>query len=355
MEPILSINKLSIIGSNGSGKSTLLKILSKITPPTSGEIKIRGKVASLLEVGTGFHPELTGRENIFLNGAILGMTQKEIKQKFDAIVDFSGVEQFIDTPVKRYSSGMYVRLAFAVAAHLEPDILLVDEVLAVGDAVFQKKCLGKMDEITKAQGRTVVFVSHNMSAIKDLCSRTVLIDLGRVKAIGETHKIVESYLKDLDKGVSLENRQDRKSRGNLRFTSFHVEQGNKKVGTLQTGGNYSFCFGYKSLDKKPFKNVSVWFALHHESGLPLIQFDTNYTDQNFTSLPKQGILKCEVKKLPLVSGIYQVSIGMASGQEHDIDIVKNAGLIEVTKGEFFGHGAIEEHGQILVEHHWNAQ
>jgi lipopolysaccharide transport system ATP-binding protein len=185
---------LGIIGRNGAGKSTLLKILSQVTAPTSGQIKVRGRIASLLEVGTGFHPELTGRENIFLNGAILGMTRSEIRRKLDEIIAFSGVEQFIDTPVKRYSSGMYVRLAFAVAAHLEPEILVVDEVLAVGDAEFQAKCLGKMDEVSKKDGRTVLFVSHNMDAVLRLTRQSVLLDNGRVSMAGATPDIVASYL-----------------------------------------------------------------------------------------------------------------------------------------------------------------
>jgi lipopolysaccharide transport system ATP-binding protein len=184
---------VGIIGKNGAGKSTLLKILSQITPPTTGEIVIRGRVGSLLEVGTGFHPELTGRENIFLNGAILGMKRVEIAKKFDQIVAFAGVEKFLDTPVKHYSSGMYVRLAFSVAAHMEPDILIVDEVLAVGDAEFQKKCLGKMDEITKKDGRTILFVSHNMNAVKQLCSRVVVLEQGKVSFIGETDEAIQYY------------------------------------------------------------------------------------------------------------------------------------------------------------------
>jgi lipopolysaccharide transport system ATP-binding protein len=185
---------LGIIGANGSGKSTLLKILSQITPPTTGEIKIRGKMTSLLEVGTGFHPELTGRENIFLNGAIMGMSKKEISKKFDEIVSFAGVEKFLDTQVKHYSSGMYVRLAFAVAAHMEPDILIIDEVLAVGDAEFQKKCLGKMEEVTQKEGRTILFVSHNMSAIQSLCKKSLLLNKGEIVTIGETEKVIEKYL-----------------------------------------------------------------------------------------------------------------------------------------------------------------
>jgi len=190
---------LGIIGPNGSGKSTLLKILSRITPPTTGEVKIRGRVGSLLEVGTGFHPELTGRENIFLNGAILGMGKKEITRKMDEIVAFSGIEKFLDTPVKYYSSGMYVRLAFAIAAHMDPDILLVDEVLAVGDAEFQKKCLGKMEEITKKQGRTILFVSHNLDSIRTLCSRCILLRNGRKIIDEKTDLVINSYLKDIYK------------------------------------------------------------------------------------------------------------------------------------------------------------
>jgi lipopolysaccharide transport system ATP-binding protein len=184
---------IGIIGRNGAGKSTLLKILSQITPPTEGEIKINGRVGSLLEVGTGFHAELSGRENIFLNGAILGMTKKEIAQKFDAIVSFAGIEKFLDTPVKRYSSGMYVRLAFSVAAHMEPDILIIDEVLAVGDTEFQKKCLGKMNEITKKEGRTILFVSHNMQAIAQLCPKTILLKDGKIKSVGETEAVLREY------------------------------------------------------------------------------------------------------------------------------------------------------------------
>jgi len=184
---------LGIIGKNGAGKSTLLKIISRITKPTTGRIEIEGKLSSLLEVGTGFHPELTGKENIYLNGTILGMTREEIKNKFDAIVDFSGVEKFLDTPVKRYSSGMYVRLAFSVAAHLEPEILVIDEVLAVGDADFQKKCLGKMKEVA-GYGRTVLFVSHNMGAVRSLCDQAILLEEGKIKMRGETGTVIDNYL-----------------------------------------------------------------------------------------------------------------------------------------------------------------
>lgn len=189
-------DRVGIIGRNGAGKSTLLKILSRITEPSQGSIKIKGRIASLLEVGTGFHPELSGRENIFLNGAILGMSRNEIKKHFDAIVDFAEVERFLDTPVKRYSSGMYVRLAFAVAAHLEPEILIVDEVLAVGDAQFQKKCLGKMEDVSKNEGRTVLFVSHNMGVVAQLCTSAVLLNKGTIDFIGSVSAVVDKYLRN---------------------------------------------------------------------------------------------------------------------------------------------------------------
>ena len=211
---------LGIIGRNGAGKSTLLKIVSRITEPTRGRVIIRGRVASLLEVGTGFHPELTGRENIYLNGAILGMTKQEIRKKFDEIVAFAEVERFLDTPVKRYSSGMYVRLAFAVAAHLEPEILIVDEVLSVGDAAFQRKCMGKMSNVATEQGRTVLFVTHNMPAVLSLCSKALFLNAGRVSALGNASDSVRRYMKDVTEmsAISLELRRDRAGNGSVRFT-----------------------------------------------------------------------------------------------------------------------------------------
>jgi len=214
---------MGIIGKNGAGKSTLLKILSRVTGPTSGEVKIKGRLASLLEVGTGFHQELTGRENIFLNGAILGMNRREVSSKFDEIVEFSGISQFIDTPVKRYSSGMYVRLAFAVAAHLEPEILIVDEVLAVGDIDFQKKCMGKMSEVSKI-GRTILFVSHNMGAIRSLCTSAVYLENGQVKAIGNPGSLINRYNQsfnrtDFNEFTELSNSNNRRGSGESRFAS----------------------------------------------------------------------------------------------------------------------------------------
>lgn len=215
-------DRIGIIGRNGAGKSTLLKILSRITEPTTGKITISGRVASLLEVGTGFHPELTGRENIFLNGAILGMSRAEIRKKFDEIVDFAEVEKFLDTPVKRYSSGMYVRLAFAVAAHLEPEILIVDEVLAVGDAQFQKKCLGKMEDVSKNEGRTVIFVSHNITAIRTLCNVGLLLSEGQIEFQGQINLVLSSYKKNSEKRLTSIYENENISRGETSISSASI-------------------------------------------------------------------------------------------------------------------------------------
>lgn len=236
---------VGIIGRNGAGKSTLLKLLSKVTKPTTGKIYTRGRIASLLEVGTGFHPEMTGRENVFLNGAILGMSRKEISRKFDEIVDFSGVERYIDTPVKRYSSGMYVRLAFAVAAHLESEILIVDEVLAVGDADFQKKCLGKMNDVTKGDGRTILFVSHNMTVIKELCNKGILLNQGQLAYEGNIIDTVVEYQKsstkessyiyngDLDKAIGNDN---------IRIKEFSVSPSNGELLDIESGVHVKLVF-----------------------------------------------------------------------------------------------------------------
>ena len=221
---------LGIIGKNGAGKSTLLKILSKVTTPTTGTIKAAGRIASLLEVGTGFHPEMTGRENIFMNGAIMGMTKAEITRRFDEIVDFSGVERYIDTPAKRYSSGMTVRLGFAIAAHLEPEILVVDEVLAVGDAEFQKKAIGKMQDVSKGEGRTVLFVSHNMTAVKSLCKKGIILENGQVKEFGDIDPIVSRYLKG-DSAIENHKKWDKPV---IAKNGFHLLE----IGVRKKGGDY---------------------------------------------------------------------------------------------------------------------
>ncbi|HEY1663734.1 MAG TPA: ABC transporter ATP-binding protein [Verrucomicrobiae bacterium] len=260
---------VGIIGRNGAGKSTLLKILSRITEPTSGKISLRGRVASLLEVGTGFHQELTGRENIFLNGAILGMSKMEIKRKFDEIVAFSEIEKFLDTPVKRYSSGMYMRLAFAVAAHLEPEILIVDEVLAVGDASFQKKCLGKMQEVSRNQGRTVLFVSHNMAAVLQLTSRAIVLDKGRVRFNGPTEEAIERYsgIVSADSTVFFPvDKLLRKYRGTeaARFVSFRFD---RAVPIFSMDENFTFIATVRARDDAPRIRFSM--TIFTSEGIPV--------------------------------------------------------------------------------------
>ena len=260
---------LGIIGKNGAGKSTLLKILSKVTGPTTGSIKSKGRIASLLEVGTGFHPEMTGKENVFLNGAILGMTKKEIASKLEEIIEFSGCERYIDTPVKRYSSGMKVRLAFAVAAFLEPDILVVDEVLAVGDAEFQKKAIGKMQDISTEGGRTVLFVSHNMAAVKSLCTRVVILEHGHIAFEGHTEDTVDFYLESNSANTKdFDFTTHKKEFSNVRFTSFSLNtQNNKNISSFLMGSSISFELG---LESKIANNVTIRIAVFNSDDLRVI-------------------------------------------------------------------------------------
>ena len=347
---------IGIIGANGAGKSTLLKILSKITPPTTGEVILRGRVASLLEVGTGFHPELTGRENIFLNGAILGMSSKEMAKKFDDIVKFSGVEKFLDTPVKRYSSWMYVRLAFSVAAHMEPDILIVDEVLAVGDAEFQKKCLGKMDEVAQTEGRTVLFVSHNMSAIQSLCQKTILLENGKIKMIGDTTKVVAGYLENnplTQNEESLRARRDRKGGGRVKFTTFWIENNDgQKIKTLINGGFYTFCFGYESLEQYQPKDLNIDMAISQSDNSPLIFISTKF-QQGIKTPPTHGVIRCSIpQKFPLAEGVYNISINLFSGGNQE-DFIKRFSSFEVKDGNFFPGGIMVKHSPIYLEQKWS--
>lgn len=263
---INSGESIGIIGKNGAGKSTLLKILSRITAPTSGEIKIKGKVTSLLEVGTGFHPELTGRENVFLNGAILGMNKKKINKKFDEIVAFSGIENFIDTPVKRYSSGMYVRLAFAVAANLDSEILVLDEVLAVGDVEFQEKCLKKMDDVSRKDEKTILFVSHNIFAVKNLCQRCILLHNGKIEMDSNTNAVIKKYnevLRNLkiDENLSIDNPLLRRGGGNVRFTSIELQNvSGMNCFEFKMGETIRFKFSYKVYKK--MKGLFINIVLH---------------------------------------------------------------------------------------------
>lgn len=348
---------VGIIGHNGAGKTTLLKILSRITAPTSGCVQLRGRVASLLEVGTGFHPELTGRENIFLNGAILGMTKSEVSAKLDEIVHFSGVETYIDTPVKRYSSGMRVRLAFAVAAHLEPEILLIDEVLSVGDAAFQKKCLGKMEEVTRT-GRTVLFVTHLMAMVTSLCERTVLFENGQVVADGPTPDVVLRYLDDgessvsADAGVLLEDASHREGNGVLRFVSWSVQDEAHGEGVRVTCHEpCEFRLRYRSSPTTDeLRNVSIALVLKDALGRPLLTGWTRLLGADFERLAPEGTIVCRFGGLPLVPDVYRVHLWCAVNNEV-ADRIPMAGTLEVTTADVFGTGRLPNkvnHGDFVL-------
>ncbi len=351
--------RVGIIGRNGAGKSTLLKILSRITEPTRGRIEMWGRVASLLEVGTGFHPELTGRENVYLNGAILGMSRSEIASKFDEIVDFAEVERFLDTPVKRYSSGMYVRLAFAVAAHLEPEILIVDEVLAVGDAQFQKKCLSKMEDVGK-EGRTVLFVSHNMQTIRSLCERGIVLESGKACFIGEIQSAIEAYLDcshRLVEKVPLLARSDRSGSGRVKASSFRVlDAAGREVETLKSGLDYEFEFGYVNYSDIALENVIVSFAVLDENGQTILLLRTNFTDSNVTLNSSSGVVRCRLNRLPLANGVYRLPIYFAYRESEVLDYIQDAATIVVEGGDFFGTGSIglPKKCKILTSAEWRS-
>ena len=334
---------VGIIGRNGAGKSTLLKILSRVTSPTTGSVKIKGRIASLLEVGTGFHPELSGRENIYLNGAILGMRKAEIKRKFDEIVDFAGVERYIDTPVKRYSSGMYVRLAFAVAAHLESEIIIVDEVLAVGDAEFQKKCLGKMGDISKGEGRTVLFVSHNMGAIKNLCNNAILLNNGQIVDTGTTGLIINKYL-DLSK------------KANDHIINWEKRKGNKKIEFLDIGlhdsdGKLRFEFfmgdNLTIIIKIRFneKVTRAELGINIKNNFDEIFTHIANTDDEFVISGEAGeIVEYSIKlnDIFFTPDSYNIDVALVSGNDvyDQIESCLNFSLIEserVKRGAFPGH------------------
>lgn len=346
---------VGIIGRNGAGKSTLLKLLSRITEPTTGQIRYKGRVSSLLEVGTGFHPELTGRENIFLNAAILGMKRSDITRKFDEIVAFSEVEKFLDTPVKRYSSGMYVRLAFGVAAHLEPDILLVDEVLAVGDAAFQQKCLGKMGNVVN-EGRTVLFVSHNMAAIASLCTRGLLLEGGRLKLSDSPQLVIEEYLAKArdDAGVPLSEREDRKGNGRLRFTRVSIlNQRNEVIDTVVSGQDISIALEYDIPTCETLYKTAVQIKFSGAVGQPLFACFTRAAVSESLTLEPGSCLLCRIPHLPLRAGVYTFTIWCTVAETLE-DHVLQAGTLTVVEGDFFGTGKFpgKETGEFLVRHEW---
>ncbi len=332
---------LGIIGKNGAGKSTLLKILSRVTAPTSGCVKIKGRIGSLLEVGTGFHPELTGRENIYMNGAILGMKKREIDRKLTEIIDFSGVEQFIDTPVKRYSSGMYVRLAFAVAAHLDPEILVVDEVLAVGDAEFQKKCLGKMDDVSKKEGRTVLFVSHNMAAVRNLCGRCLLLKHGCIAVDAPTEKAIETYMhmNDIEIKNDLGEITDRSGTRDVIFSAFHIESNGKTgISSVFTGDDAVFVFTLRNRSRKK-RAVDLGFSFHSSLEERLFVLYSSYQDQLFAiDAGAEMIVRCLIRDLPLSPGsVWIRGRLLADGIESDY-LREPVGVFSILPGDFYRTG-----------------
>jgi lipopolysaccharide transport system ATP-binding protein len=339
---------LGLIGPNGSGKSTLLKILSKITYPTSGKAILRGRVSSLLEVGTGFHHELTGRENIFLNGSILGMKKAEIKKKFDEIVDFSGIEQFIDTPVKHYSSGMYVRLAFSVAAHLEPEILLVDEVLSVGDMEFKQKSMGKMNEVAK-QGRTVIFVSHNLSIIKELCNIGLLIKNGNISAKGIMNDVLNNYYDNFFHTTNVvEKISNIEKISILKVEIINTSDINSKV--LKTGDSIKFVFFYSS--NEILHNVEIKLKIKNVDRLTIFECNNKFGAGLFSSLPLSGKFVCEIPKIPLNIGHFTINLYIS---ENDTVLLKTTQIakFEIFPGNYYKSSLMPLSDRIiLIDHSW---
>jgi len=349
---------VGIIGRNGAGKSTLLKVLSRITEPTEGFADIHGRVGSLLEVGTGFHPELTGRENIFLNGAILGMRRAEIEARFDEIVAFSEVEKFLHTPVKHYSSGMYLRLAFAVAAHLEPEILLVDEVLAVGDAQFQNKCLGKMSEVAEG-GRTVLFVSHDMTSILQLSTRALLLETGRVKLIGPTDQVVSAYLTQTGaRSHNLGQRRDRQGDGSARMVAIaFANPAGQLLQNVPSGAPLIVRVNIQTTLAK-LQPEEIWLDMTFRDSLghPVTCVSTRFSPP----APREGLsnksfaLVCSIPRLLLVEDTYALDLWLGYRSGH-CDVVQRAADIQVTSGDFFGTGRAprsRRHGAALTPHSW---
>jgi lipopolysaccharide transport system ATP-binding protein len=349
---------LGVIGRNGAGKSTLLKVLSKITEPSEGYADVYGRVGSLLEVGTGFHSELTGRENVYLSGAILGMRKAEIDRKFDEIIDFSGIEQYIDTPVKRYSSGMAVRLGFAVAAHLDPEILLIDEVLAVGDVSFQQKCLGKMSEVADG-GRTILFVSHSMGAVKGLCSRAIWIDKGKLMADGDVDDVVQQYLvASSEHGewhTNIAERRDRNGNGSLRFTGFHLRDSNgEAIPAAISGEPVEFVLTYE-MNAQNVKNASIYVWIRDAFTKGMISLSNVWTGQDLAHLPPKGDLVCKLPAFPLREGRYYLDLG-ANINGDKADRVLRAVAMDVISGKFYPTGRTPKHpndGDLLAEHTWH--
>jgi lipopolysaccharide transport system ATP-binding protein len=344
---------VGIVGRNGAGKSTLLKLLSRITEPTTGRIRIRGRVASLLEVGTGFHPELTGRENIYLNGAILGMSRREINAKFDEIVDFAEVEEFLDTPVKRYSSGMYVRLAFAVAANLDPEVLIVDEVLAVGDSQFQRKCLGKMKDFSTSEGRTVLFVSHSMASVRALCTSALWLDHGEVRLRGTSLEVIRAYLES-----SMDSAASTQSLGEIRRAP---GQGDRLVITRVTlndgqsvlhGERLTIQIDYEARDTVP--DVAFGIGFSSPEGVRMLSIDSDLAEERRNLVaPHSGSITMVLSSLRLQPGRYGLDVGARSGDHVGLDYLPACAWIDVLPGPTTPAVIIRETGGVREPANWS--
>jgi lipopolysaccharide transport system ATP-binding protein len=346
---------LGIVGHNGAGKSTLLKILSRVTPPTEGEARLRGRVGALLEVGTGFHPELTGRENVFLNGAILNLKRREIIDKFDEIVEFADIGPFLDTPVKRYSSGMKMRLAFSVAAHLEPEILIIDEVLSVGDLAFQQKCLARM-EAASSEGRTIIFISHNLAAIRNLCDRAIMLSAGRIVAEGAVSEVTEAYVGDILAGPeqTLADRENRVGDGRLRYTDIRFERGGEVIDSPATGEDFDVVVGFETKDGKPLESVNFGVSItSHGDEKPLLNLYTETAGYRFDEVPPRGEIRCHIDRCPLPGGQYFVDC-WADVHQQMLDALHRASDLTVAGGDYYESGHEQMgHRTVLVDHSWD--
>lgn len=344
---------LGVIGRNGAGKSTLLKVLSRITEPTTGKVSIEGRVASLLEVGTGFHPELTGRENIFLNGSILGLSRKVVRQKFDQIAKFAEIDQFLDTPVKRYSSGMYTRLAFAVAAHLEPDILVIDEVLAVGDQAFREKCLDRMNQVAQG-GRTVIFVSHQIGPLRQLCTTGLVLNKGQVAASGTIQESLDYYLRTISRKAetNVADRNDRGGSGARKLTALRVEDPTTGSEVLTTGGQASFKF---EVDRYA-PNVSVIFSIYTIQNQQVLSIQSPSVESRRDDADTESTaFTCLINELLLLPGTYRINTAVKVGKEI-VDHLEYAATFDVVEGIIDGQ-VIKSNGQNLIYHRhvWERQ
>lgn len=349
---------LGIIGPNGAGKSTLLKLLSRITYPSEGKFTARGRISSLLEVGTGFHPELSGLDNIFLNGSILGMSKSEIERAKDEIIDFSGVEKFINMPVKHYSSGMKVRLAFSVAAHLTAEILLIDEVLAVGDASFQRKCLERMESVSQNQGRTILFVSHNMRAVKDLCHDAAYIDGGQLTQYGTADEITRFYHQSLEEkalDVQLEARTDREGTGTVKLSRMRfIAEDGTELSQLTPGETAVLEVGYTGA-KSP-EGLNVRLSIGRENDGFICALSNHLAGEHFGTLPPNGTLRCKLDKVPFMTGKYTINARLT---QHNImtDDVKSALVFEVGEGDYFNSGDLFSTTRtgVYIDQRWSAE